>query len=101
MIEFKRYPHVKEIIEYYARKLDKSQVISFLESGIKSEKEAHQFSKFILLMIDSMAKDMQNNVSVLGSVDNTSMIPDIDYEVSLYLSNIGMEDIWDQVCDEG
>lgn len=101
MIEFKRYPNVKEIIEYYARKLDESQVIGFLESGIKSEKEAHQFGKFILLVIDSMAKDMQNNVKVIGSVDNTSMIPDIDYEVSLYLSNIGMEDIWDQICDEG
>lgn len=100
MIEFKRYPHVKDIIEHYANEQKNSKVIEFIKSGIDSKEDAYSFCRFVLVVVDSIAKDMQNNVSVLGSVDNTSMIPDIDYEVSLYLAEIGQEDLWDQVCDE-
>ena len=100
MIEFKRYLHVAEIIKHYASSLNDKKALSLIESGIHSRDDAYVFSKFILHVIYSMASDMQNEISVLGSVDNTSMIPDIDYEVSLYLAHKGMDDIWDEVCNE-
>jgi hypothetical protein len=37
---------------------------------------------------------------VLGSTDNTDTMPDIDYEVSLFLANFGYAEIWNQICDE-
>lgn len=101
MIEFKRYPHVGDLIAHYASVLNDDKASALLESGVKTEEEAYTFSRFILTVIDCMAIDMQKEVPVLGSADNTSMIPDIDYEVSLYLANRGMEDIWNKVCDEG
>ncbi len=100
MIEFNRYPHVGAVIEYYAKKLNNNKIVDLLKTGISSEGEAIVYGEFIITMIDHIAQDMQNDISVLGSKDNTSMIPDIDYEVSLYLANRGLEDIWDKLCDE-
>ena len=100
MIKFNRYPHVLELIHHYAKKMKNEQVLNLLETEVSSKDEALMFGKFILTMIDHIALDMQNGVSVLGSTDNTSMIPDIDYEMSLYLANRGLEEIWDKVCDE-
>lgn len=51
-------------------------------------------------MLDAMSDDIENKVEVLGGTDNSSMIPDIDYEVSLYLSEAGYEEIWDRIADE-
>ena len=100
MIEFKRYPHVGDLIQHYTKEINDEKIIALFEHGVVTKEDAYSFSRFILSVIDRMAKDMQNNVSVLGSTDNTSMIPDMDYEVSLYLANHGMEDIWDEVCNE-
>ena len=100
MIEFKRYPHVGDLIQHYVKETDNTEITALLENGVRTKEEAYLYSKFILSLIDCMAKDMQNGVSVLGSTDNTSMIPDIDYEVSLYLANKGMEEVWDEVCNE-
>ena len=100
MIQCNRYPHVRDLIEHYANELNNKKVLELLNSGLKTEEEAYLFSRFVITVIDSMAIDIQNNVSVLGSVDNTSFIPDIDYEVSLYLCEKGMEHVWDNVCNE-
>jgi hypothetical protein len=100
MIEFKKYPHVRDLILHYANVLNNADVLEILNSGVKNKEEAYLFSRFVLLVIDSMAKDMQDNVMVMGSADNTSMIPDIDYEMSLYLARKGLEDVWDEVCNE-
>jgi hypothetical protein len=101
VIEFNRYPHVGTIIEHYAKELNNNQMLDLLKTEISSEDGAFMYGRFILTMVDHIARDMQNDVSVLGSKDNTSMIPDIDYEVSLYLANRGFEEVWDNVCDEG
>ncbi len=100
MIEFMRFPHVGEIIDHYANSLDDKEILSLIKAGVKTRDDAYIFSKFVLRVIDCMASDMQKEVTVLGSVDNTSMIPDIDYEISLYLARKGMDDIWDEVCNE-
>lgn len=100
MIEFKRYPHVGDLISHYAKALNNEDIVKLLSSGVKSKEEAYVLSRFLLTVIDNMATDMQENILVLGSTDNTSMIPDIDYEISLYLAHKGMEDVWDKVCNE-
>jgi hypothetical protein len=100
MIEFMRFPHVGEIINHYANSLNDKEILSLINTGVKTRDDAYAFSKFVLRVIDCMASDMQKEVVVLGNIDNTSMIPDIDYEVSLYLARKGMEDIWDEVCNE-
>lgn len=100
MIEFKRFPHVGEIIYHYANSLNDEKILSLINTGVKTRDDAYALSKFVLRVIDCMASDIQQEVAVLGNIDNTSMIPDIDYEVSLYLARKGMEDIWDEVCNE-
>ena len=51
-------------------------------------------------IIDHMAIEMKENNLVLGCADNTNIIPDIDYEISLHFANRGMEDVWDGVCSD-
>lgn len=98
MIEFKRYPHVGELISHYASALENGDIVSILNNGAQSGEEAYTLSRFVITVIDRMVLDMQENNLVLGNADNTNIIPDIDYEISLYLANRGM-DVWDQVCN--
>lgn len=98
--DFKRYPHVRALIEHYGEQSGDTKILSMLEKDSSSKEEAYQFGWFIVSMIDAMASDMQNGVFVLGGVDNTEMIPDIDYEVSLFLANRGWGGVWDEICDE-
>ena len=51
-------------------------------------------------MIEAMTGDIEKKVVVLGKVDNTDSIPDLDYEVSLFLANRGWGGVWDEICDE-
>ncbi|MES2676076.1 MAG: hypothetical protein V4660_17690 [Pseudomonadota bacterium] len=100
MITFKRYPHVYELISHYAKSLKDNQIINILEKGVSTEDEAVKFANFIWSMADQMAIDCENNVQVFGRTDNSDMMPDVDYEISLYLSNQGFDDVWDKSCDE-
>ncbi|MES2826299.1 MAG: hypothetical protein V4732_22080 [Pseudomonadota bacterium] len=100
MIIFTRHPYVRDLIFHYANSLEDSRVLNILENGVTTEDEAIKFANFIWQMIDQMAIDCENNTQVLGRTDNSDMMPDLDYEVSLYLSNQGFDDIWDKSCDE-
>lgn len=100
MSHFNRYPHVKDLINYYAETTEDKDVLSLLKHGVKSEEDAILFSQFIWKMVDQMGTDAQVGKSVLGKTDNTDTIPDIDYEVSLFLANFGYAEIWDRICDE-
>lgn len=99
MIKFERYPHVKDMIEYYAKKSGNQRIIDLLQSDINSKEEAFVFARFIITMIDAMHEDEDNGVKVLGATKYINMIPDIDYEVSAYLDD-RYDGVWDQVCDE-
>ena len=100
MIPFKRYPSVKDLILHYAAAEGENSIRLMLEQGINSENDAMLFSQFIWKMVDQMGTDNQNGTSVLRKIDNTDTMPDIDYEVSLFLANFGYAEIWDQICDE-
>jgi hypothetical protein len=99
MIQFKRYPHVKDLITHYANYMNEPSILLILEQGVNSEQEATDFAQFIWQMVGQMGIDSENGVSVLGRTDNTDTIPDIDYEISLQLANLGFEEIWNKICD--
>ena len=100
MIQFKRYPHVKNLIIHYANELNEPSILLMLEQGIKSEQEATKFAQFIWQMVGQMGTGSEEGVSVFGRSDNTDTVPDIDYEISLYLANLGYAKIWDKICDD-
>ncbi len=47
-----------------------------------------------------MAADRKAEKEVLGRTNNGDMLPDLNYEISLYLSEAGFEAEWEQVSDE-
>lgn len=100
MIHFNRYPHVKDLIVHYATTMDETSILSMLEHGVNSENDAALFSQFVWKMVDQIGTDSERGTKVLGSTDNTDTMPDIDYEVSLFLANFGYAEIWDKTCDE-
>lgn len=100
MIIFNRYPHVRDLIIHYANSLQDNQIINIMNTDITNAAEATALAKFIWKMADEMANDNENNIVVLGSTDNSDTMPDVDYEISLLLSNKGYGEIWDQVCDD-
>ena len=99
MIQCKRYPHVQDLIEHYAQSTNNTTILSLLNQGVKNEQEATLFAQFIWKMVEQMGIDSENGTVVLGRADNTDTIPDIDYEISLYLANLGYEEIWEKTCD--
>lgn len=100
MIEFKRYPHVRELLLHYATQLGAEDVVRIMDAGVDTSADAERLSKFVWTMAGQMAVDSRANTPVMGRVDNSDMLPDVDYEVGLYLSKRGYGDIWDRVCDE-
>lgn len=100
MIIFNIYPHVRDLIIHYANFLHENQIINLMNSDITNTAEATALAKFIWRMADQIAIDNENNTVVLGRTDNSDIMPDVDYEISLYLGNKGYGNIWDKVCDE-
>lgn len=100
MIEFKRYPHVKELLLHYAKQLGAEDVERILEVGVDSSADAEHLAKFVWVMADRMAVDSRTKTPAMGRADNSDMLPDVNYEVGLYLTRRGYADIWVRVCDE-
>lgn len=100
MILTTRYPHVRELVLYYANKLSDEVVLSTLESGVNSKIEAEHLSRFIWKMLDEMAKDRKEKNIVLGGTDNTSMAPDISYEMDVLMEESGFSSTWEKISDE-
>lgn len=95
-----RYPHVRDLVEHYAIRLKDPRTAEIIERGLSSADDAEHLGHFIWKMIDQMALDRQQNISVLGGVDNTSMLPDVSYEMALLMDKAGYSDIWERISDE-
>lgn len=100
MILTVRYPHVRDLVSYYAERLSDQVVLSILDGGLNSEAEAEHLSRFIWKMLDEMANDREKGKLVLGGVDNTSMAPDISYEMDVLMQERGFSKIWEKISDE-
>lgn len=100
MIHFDRYPHVKDLFIHYAGIQDRSEIITMLENGIHSENDAEILSKFAWKIAELVNQDEEKGVLVLGSTDNTEMIPDLSHEMTRYFRSVGYFQIWKNVSDE-
>ena len=99
MILSERYPHIFELVSYYADSLDNETALAVLESGLDSEETAKAFSYFIWQMVDQIHADFKSGELVLGSKDNRTMLPDLSYEVSTFMEVSGHFDIGEDVSD--
>ena len=74
-----------------------SRKLSVLESGVLTEEDATKFSQFIWRMVERINEDEENGKEGLGSKDNTDMLPDLSYEITKYMREIGFYSIWEKV----
>ena len=100
MIIFNHYPHVRDLVIHYAEALKAEGVLSIMGEEVETSEQALLLSHFIWDMIDEIAKDGESGTLVLGRPDNLDMIPDVDYEIGVYLGEQGFAAVWDNVCDE-
>ena len=57
------------------------------------------FSRFVWKMVERVNEDEYNGCIVLGRKDNTDMLPDLAYEMSRYMRQIGFYAIWESVSE--
>lgn len=100
MIKFNRYSHVNDLLDHYGRILNRPDIQVVIENGLSSSKDAEIFSRFIWEMAGKMNQDEEDGVVVLGSTDNTEMLPDISYEVTKLMKDDGFFNVWQRVSDE-
>lgn len=100
MVRFERYPHVNDLLSHYITTLNRNDVSEIIDSGIKSKEQAEAFSRFIWQMVEAINEDEENNVVVLGSSDNTEMLPDISYEITKLMKSNGFYSVWESVSRE-
>ncbi len=99
MIKFERYIHINDLFEHYIKIFDGDAMAKLMVSGITSENEAILFSTFVWKMVEKINEDEENEVVVLGGADNTEMLPDLNYEVSQYMSQVGFYSVWERISD--
>lgn len=71
-----------------------------MESGITSREDAELLAKFIWEMVGQMNEDEEKGVEVLGSTDNSEMIPDISYELTKLMKKEGYYSVWEKISNE-
>ncbi|WP_444907298.1 hypothetical protein ACJJIQ_16650 [Microbulbifer sp. ANSA003] len=100
MIEFKRYPHIEDLLLHYAKSYKDDSIIKILEEGVSSAGKAEEFSLFIWQVVDSIHDDQENEIEVMGSTSNLEMLPDLEYEISGYMRSVGFYDVWRRVSEQ-
>ena len=100
MIKFERYPHINDLMAYYLDDLNNETAKSIMNTGVKNELDAEAFSRFIWQMAGKMNIDEENNLTVLGSTDNSEMFPDLNYEIGLYKREQGFYATWERISHE-
>lgn len=100
MINFERYPHIHDLINYYTNSLKRKDIAKILQTGLKNAKDAELLSRFIWQMLDRMSEDANKKITVIGQTDNSNMIPDLEYEITLHIDEKGFRSVWDRVSDE-
>ena len=100
MIKFKRYPHVADLMSYYANSFQDSLITGILSTGISTESDARALSLFIWKMVRQMRLDSDASVEVMGSTDNSELLADVHYEISSYMEECGFGYVWNKISDE-
>ena len=100
MIAFKRYPHINDLIEHYQKVLNRPDIEAIITQGIQSKDGAETLSQFIWQMVEAVNEDEEEQVEVLGSTDNTEMLPDLNYEITKLMKETGYYAVWLEVSNE-
>lgn len=100
MIQFKRYPHIADLLEYYIDSKKRNDVGEIYKNGIKNEEDAELFCKFIWDVVESIHSDSELEVLVLGNTDNTDMLSDLAYEITNHMKQTGYYSIWETTLDQ-
>ena len=99
MIEFKRYPHINDLIQHYISEYGKDNISDIINHGVRNEEDANEFAHFIWEMVEMIHDDEEQGKEVLSSQDNTDMLPDLSYEVTKYMKDVGFFAVWEKVSD--
>jgi len=97
MIKFERYSHINDLVEHYIKAFDDKAMKILMENGVTNEDDATVFSTFVWKMVEQINEDEENGIVVLGGADNTEMLPDLNYEVSQYMKQVGFHSTWEKV----
>lgn len=100
MIQFSRYPHVLALFTHYANEHNRDDILRLLEAGLNNNTDAETLSRFAWEMAAWINEDEEQGVEVLGSKDNTDMLPDLSYEMSLYMKDHGYYPIWERISND-
>ncbi|AQT60352.1 hypothetical protein CBP51_05265 [Cellvibrio mixtus] len=100
MIQFKRYPHIADLLEYYIESKKRNDISEIYRNGIKNETDAEVFCKFIWDVVESIHSDSELEILVLGNTDNTDMLPDLAYEITNQMKQTGYYSIWEATLDQ-
>jgi predicted transcriptional regulator len=97
MIKFERYSHINDLFEHYIKAFDDEVMAKLMESGVTSEDDAIVLSTFVWKMVEQINEDEENGNIVLGGADNTEMLPDLNYEISQYMKQVGFHSTWERI----
>ena len=100
MVKFERYPHVNDLINHYISALNRPDIKDIIDNGILNNSQAEIFSRFIWNMVEAINEDEENNIIVMGSTDNTEMLPDVSYEITKLMRDCGFYSIWETVSKD-
>lgn len=99
IIKFECYQHINDLFQHYLKETNNDTVANLLTIGITSASDAEAFSEFVWDMVDRINRDEEAGKLVLGSADNTEMLPDLNYEVSKHLRSAGFYSVWESVSE--
>ncbi len=99
MIKFDRYPHINDLFSHYIHQIGDAEISHIFNAGVLTEEDAKKLSKFVWKMVEQMNADEENDVSVLGSTDNSEMFPDLNYEISVYMKKVGFYSVWEKISE--
>lgn len=91
---------MNDLIAHYIHALNRPDIEGIVQAGINTKAEAETFSRFIWKMVEAINEDEENKVLVLGSEDNTEMLPDVSYEVTGLMKKLGFYTVWESVSKE-
>ncbi len=100
MIKFERYRHIHDLFAHYANQEKRVDILDILNNGISTAQDAEKLCRFTWKIAELVNSDEENGIQVLGSNDNTEMLPDLSYEISKLMRSSGYEAIWQRISEE-
>lgn len=92
------YPHIDELLRYYALSLGYNDIVKILDRGIVTEQDAYAFCNFIPVLLDQRMADEESDKPVPVDI-GSAVISDLHYEAGSFVCDAGYEPVWDAMLD--